>query len=129
MVKINNKRRMFLKNSSLILSSIIFSSLIKLKNLNAKNNRKPKIVIVGYGVGGATCLNYLLEFSKNFDISVVEKSEKIQTCPMSNLVIADILPYSYISHDFNYKRFKNIKFINSSVKKIDPIAKKIENER
>ena len=32
--------------------------------------------------------------------------------------IADIIPYSYISHDFEYMRLKNIKFLNSSVKTI-----------
>ena len=47
---------------------------------------------------------------------------------MSNLVLADIIPYSYISHDFDYMRLKNIKFLNSSVKTIYTSKKIIETE-
>ena len=111
MKKLNNYRRNFLKSSSYFISSLLFSSLFKINISYAKSKLKPRIVIVGFGIGGATCISYLLKFSKSFDIVVIEKNEKMQTCPMSNLVIADIIPYSYISHDFNYMRLKNIKFL------------------
>ena len=99
MKKLNNYRRSFLKSSGYLLSTLLFSSLFKINTSVAKTKLKPKIIIVGFGIGGATCLSYLLKFSKKFDIIVIEKNEKIQTCPMSNLVIADIIPYRYISHD------------------------------
>ena len=47
---------------------------------------------------------------------------------MSNLVIADIIPYSYISHDLSFMRLKNIKFLNDSVKKIHTSKKILETE-
>ena len=128
MKKLNNYRRSFLKSSGYLLSTLLFSSLFKINNSVAKTKLKPRIIIVGFGIGGATCLSYLLKFSKDFDIIVIEKNEKIQTCPMSNLVIADIIPYSYISHDYNLKKLKNIKFLKSSVKKINTFKKNLETE-
>jgi sulfide dehydrogenase [flavocytochrome c] flavoprotein subunit len=47
---------------------------------------------------------------------------------MSNLVIADIIPYSYISHDYDLKKLKNIKFLKNSVKKINTFKKNLETE-
>ena len=128
MKKLNNYRRNFLKNSSYFISSLLFSSIFKINTSYSKSKLKPRIIIVGFGIGGATCISYLLKFSKNFDIIIIEKNERIQTCPMSNLVIADIIPYSYISHDFDYMRLKNIKFLNSSVKTIYTSKKIIETE-
>ena len=128
MKKLNKQRRNFLKSSSYFISSLLFSLLFKVSNSLAKTKLKPRIIIVGFGIGGATCVSFLLKFSKNFDIVVIEKNDNVQTCPMSNLVIADILPYSYISHDFNFKRLKNINFINSSVKKIHTSKKLLEIE-
>ena len=128
MKKLNNYRRSFLKSSGYLLSTLLFSSLFKINNSVAKTKLKPRIIIVGFGIGGATCLSYLLKFSKDFDIIVIEKNEKIQTCPMSNLVIADIIPYSYISHDYDLKKLKNIKFLKSSVKKINTFKKNLETE-
>jgi sulfide dehydrogenase [flavocytochrome c] flavoprotein subunit len=128
MKKLNNYRRSFLKSSGYLLSTLLFSSLFKINSSVAKTKLKPKIIIVGFGIGGATCLSYLLKFSKNFNIIVIEKNEKIQTCPMSNLVIADIIPYSYISHDYDLKKLKNIKFLKSSVKKINTFKKNLETE-
>ena len=128
MKKLNNYRRSFLKSSGYLLSTLLFSSLFKINTSVAKTKLKPKIIIVGFGIGGATCLSYLLKFSKNFDIIVIEKNEKIQTCPMSNLVIADIIPYRYINHDYDLKKIKNIKFLKSSVKKINTFKKNLETE-
>jgi sulfide dehydrogenase [flavocytochrome c] flavoprotein subunit len=128
MKKFNNYRRNFLKSSGYLLSTLLFSNLFKINDSVAKTKLKPRIIILGFGIGGATCLSYLLKFSKNFDIIVIEKNEKMQTCPMSNLVIADIIPYSYISHDYDLKKLKNIKFLKSSVKKINTFKKNLETE-
>ena len=76
MTKLNNHRRNFLKSSGYFISSLLFSSMFKIKNSYAKSKLKPRIIIVGFGIGGATCINYLLKFSKNFDIVVIEKNEK-----------------------------------------------------
>ena len=67
MKKLNNYRRNFLKSSSYFISSLLFSSLFKIKTSYAKSRLKPRIVVVGFGIGGGTCINYLLKFSKSFE--------------------------------------------------------------
>ena len=62
MKKLKSNRRNFIKESGLLLTLIFFNSLIKFKDLGAQSRLKQKIVIVGYGVGGATTLTYLLRF-------------------------------------------------------------------
>ena len=123
MKKLKSNRRNFIKESGLLLTLIFFNSLIKFKNLGAQSRLKPKIVIVGYGVGGATTLTYLLRFFQNFDITIIEESERTQTGPMSNLVISDVIPYEYITHNFNPNKLKNVNFINDYVSMVYPKKK------
>ena len=65
MKKLNKQRRNFLKSSSYFISSLLFSLLFKVSNSLAKTKLKPRIIIVGFGIGGATCVSFLLKFSKN----------------------------------------------------------------
>ncbi len=126
MKKLKSNRRNFIKESGLLLTLIFFNSLIKFKDLGAQSRLKPKIVIVGYGVGGATTLTYLLRFFQNFDITIIEESERTQTGPMSNLVISDVIPYEYITHNFNPNKLKNVNFINDYVSRVYPKKKFIK---
>ena len=82
-------RRKFLSNSVGSLVYFFLANTFLLKRLNAKT--RPKIVIVGLGIGGATCLQYLNKISNLVDIIVVEKQNEYQTGPLSNLVIGNIL--------------------------------------
>ncbi len=122
-----NSRRKFLKKSSNFLSYFLLVNLLNFKRAFSYK-KKPKIVIVGYGIGGATCLQYLLNFSNILDISIIEKSQQSQTCPMSNLVISNIVDYEYITHKFNYKKFKNINFLNEAVTNINIEKKTVKLE-
>ena len=89
MVKNKFSRRKFLSNIAGNLVFIFLANTFLLKRLNAK--KRPKIVIVGLGIGGATCLQYLNKISNLVDIIVVEKQSEYQTGPLSNLVIGNIL--------------------------------------
>ncbi|MFL2679698.1 MAG: FAD-dependent oxidoreductase [Alphaproteobacteria bacterium] len=118
---INKNKRSFISESYkwsllLLLGQISLSTKVKAQY-------KAKIVIIGAGFGGATCLNYLSNFSNLIDLTIIDKNERIQTCPFSNLVIGDIIKTSQIT--FSYKKNPNInslqkkiKFINSEKKKI-----------
>ena len=77
-------KRRFLKNIGLGLSGLIFFNFLSFKK--ARSNYKPKVVIVGGGIGGASCLRYLSDYTDHINLSIVEKNKKIQTCPFSNLV-------------------------------------------
>jgi len=119
-----SNRREFIKKIGIGLSLLLSANFLSFKK--AYGTYKPKVVIIGGGFGGASCLKYLSNFSENIDITMVEKKSKIQTCPFSNLVIGGAMEYSKIV--FNPKNFmkQNIKFVNEFVNYINP-KKKIIN--
>ena len=122
---INSTKRKFLKKIGLYSSFLALNNFFIFKNLKSKNKVKPKVVIIGYGIGGATCLEYLMNYTDLMDIIIIEKNKKAQTCPMSNLVLSEIMSYKSIVHEFNHKRLKDIKFINRSVEGINPHKKSL----
>ncbi len=67
-------KRQFLKNLGLGLSGLFFFNFLSFKK--ARSNYKPKVVIVGGGVGGASCLRYLSDYTDYIDLSIIEKKKK-----------------------------------------------------
>ena len=91
------------------------------KKIKAKS--KPKVVVLGAGFGGASCINYLSNFTNLIDLIVVDKNRWIKTCPFSNLVIGNLLDESNIT--FKPRFSKNVKFIVNELKFIDADKKEI----
>ena len=118
-----NNRRDFIKRIGIGLSLFLSTNILNFKNVHSFY--KPKVVIIGGGFGGASCLKYLSEFSEKIDITMVEKKSKIQTCPFSNLVIGGVIDYSEIVFGPKNFRKQEIKYINEVVKYINPKRKKI----
>ena len=124
MIKNKFSRRKFLSNIAGNLVFFFLANNFLLKRLNAKT--KPKIVIVGLGIGGATCLQYLNKISNLVDIIVVEKLNEYQTGPLSNLVIANILKRKEICFKINKEKYRNVKFIYENVTEIDFESKSVK---
>tara|TARA_B100000900_G_scaffold63983_1_gene49419 strand:- start:113 stop:769 length:657 start_codon:yes stop_codon:yes gene_type:complete len=124
----NISRRKFIKKFLLGLTYMTLLDLFHIKRLHAKS--KPKIVILGTGIGGASCLHYLNEISNLVDITVIDKNNKIRTGPFSNLVIGDLLSEKDITFSVNKNRYQNINFINKEVDYINSENKyvKISND-
>lgn len=116
-MKTKLNRRSFLSNLVSGLTLFSLSNLFILKRLNA--SVKPKIVIIGTGIGGMSCLKYIYKLSDLIDIVVIDKNKKIRTGPFSNLVIANMLSLDKITFQIEKKKYKNVKFIYSDVKAID----------
>ena len=117
-----------IKKKRLFLNSIFQWTLVFLlnqiglsKKINAKS--KPKVVVLGAGFGGASCVNYLSNFTDLIDLIVVDKNRWIKTCPFSNLVIGNLLDESNIT--FKLRFSKNVKFIVNELKFIDADKKEI----
>ena len=112
-----NNRRKFLSNLASGLTFFTLSNLFLLKRLNAKS--KPKVLIIGSGIGGLSCLSYLNKISDAIDIIVIDKNKSIRTGPLSNLVLGDILSEEKITFTVDPKKYKNVKFVYDEVKYID----------
>ncbi len=117
-----------IKKKRLFLNSIFQWTLVFLlnqiglsKKIHAKN--KPKVVVLGAGFGGASCVNYLSNFTDLIDLIVVDKNRWIKTCPFSNLVIGNLLDESKIT--FKPRFNKNVKFVVNELKFIDADKKEI----
>ena len=100
MIKDIHKRK-FIFNILTGITYISLSRLLFLKKVNAR--AKPKVVILGSGIGGASCLQYLNKISDLIDLIVIDKNKKIRTGPFSNLVIGDIMEEADITFFLNKK--------------------------
>ncbi len=116
------KKKRFFINSIFKWSLVLLLNQLGIaKKINAKS--KPKVVILGSGFGGASCISYLSNFTHLIDLVVVDKNKWIKTCPFSNLVIGNLLDESNIT--FKPKFNTNVKFIVNEFKFIDAERKKI----
>jgi sulfide dehydrogenase [flavocytochrome c] flavoprotein subunit len=115
------KKRFFINSIFQWTLVLLLNQLGLAKKINAKS--KPKVIVLGAGFGGASCVNYLSNFTDLIDLIVVDKNRWIKTCPFSNLVIGNLLDESNIT--FNPRFSKNVKFIVNELKFIDADKKEI----
>ena len=119
-------RRQFLLSTSLI-------TLLSKKPIaaNVSVNSDPHVVIIGGGWGGLSVAKTLRKLSKSVKITIVEKKNEFQSCPISNWVIGQIKNIEDITFSYNnVAKNNNINFIKGTVEKLD-IHKKhltIDNE-
>ena len=120
-------RRHFITSLVRNLTFLFLTNIFFLKRLKAKT--KPRIVIVGLGIGGLTCLKYLNKISNLLEIVVVEKEKNYRTGPFSNLVLGGIIKESDISFKVNKNKFNDVKFIFDNVNFIDSEKKIIKTNK
>ena len=113
----NISRRKFFSLVFSALGLTVLSKIFYIQRLKAKT--KPRVIILGMGVGGATCLNYIYKLNELIEIIVVDKNRLIRTGAFSNLVIGNILDESKITFGMNHNKYKKVKFIYTGVKYID----------
>ncbi len=109
-----NKRK-FIKSLGLGLLSLPF-----IRGVRA--DYKPKIVIIGGGFGGGSCLSYLKRFSDKFDLNLIDIKKNYYTCPFSNYVIGGF-------RKINENRFSYTKLDKTKVNLINLRVKYINSDR
>ena len=114
------KKRVFINSIFKWTLFLLLNQISTAKKINAKS--KPKVVVLGAGFGGASCISYLSNFTDLIDLVVVDRNEWIKTCPFSNLVIGNLIDERNIT--FKPRFNKNIKFVVNELKFIDADKKK-----
>ena len=112
-------RRKFLK-----LTAFLPFPLTGFAQINSKT--RANVVVVGGGFGGATCARYLKKIAPEVRVTLIEKKERIVTCPFSNTVISGHNDISYITHSFEGLKKDGITVVRGLVINVDPVTKNIE---
>ncbi len=95
----------------------------------AQGQTKPRVVVVGGGIGGATVAKYLAMSSKTVEVTLVEPKTRYTTCFFSNLYLAGLRSFESLTHGYETltERY-GIKLIHDTAASIDPVTKQVKLE-
>jgi NADPH-dependent 2,4-dienoyl-CoA reductase/sulfur reductase-like enzyme len=95
----------------------------------AAGEAKPRVVVIGGGVGGATVAKYLAASAQTLEVSLVEPKTRYTTCFCSNLYLAGLRSFESLTHGYETlaERY-GVKIIHDSAAAIDPVAKIVRLE-
>jgi sulfide dehydrogenase [flavocytochrome c] flavoprotein subunit len=85
-----------------------------------------RVVVIGGGFGGATCVNYLRRYSPQLEITLVEPKKQYVTCPFSNTVLGGINDLEFITYDYeSLKSRRGCTIVSDRVTAVDPVARSV----
>ena len=87
---------------------------------------RPRVVIIGGGIGGATVANYLRKAAPKVDITIIEPQARVTTCAGSNLYLGGIRTVEDLTHDFTHLRNRGIQVLGDSATVIDTSRKSVK---
>lgn len=87
---------------------------------------RPKVVIIGGGIGGATVANYLRKATPKVEITIIEPQARITTCAGSNLFIGGVRTAEDLTHDFTALRNRGIQVLSDTAQSIDTAKKSVK---
>ena len=88
-------RRKFVHGSAVVATALSTPLIM------GARGKKPRVVVVGGGAGGATAAKYLAKDSKGaIDVTLVEPTRKYYTCFYSNLYIGGFRDMDSIGHSY-----------------------------
>ena len=102
------------------------SLLAALSPRMARSQSKPRVVVIGGGIGGATVARYLAAGAPAIDVTLVEPRQRYLTCFFSNLYLAGLRSLDSLSHGYEaLAQQYGITVIHDSATAIDPVAKTV----
>ncbi|PCJ32629.1 MAG: flavocytochrome C [Gammaproteobacteria bacterium] len=118
------KRRSFIKHVASVVGSA--SVLSHLSHASQSTDLKKKVVVVGGGFAGATAAKYIGMWSKDIEVTMIERNAQFVSCPQSNLVLGGNRSMQQLTSDYDSLTSKyGVKTIQSEVVAIDTEAKNI----
>ncbi|MEW5769014.1 MAG: FAD-dependent oxidoreductase [Pseudomonadota bacterium] len=124
----NMPRRDFLKVSAAGLSTGL-AGLAMPKVAHATAARAaPKVVVVGAGYGGATCAKYLRVWDPSIEVTLIDPSPHMVSCPMSNWVLAGLREMSDLNKSYAPLARYGVKQVQDSVVGIDAAKRTVRTQ-
>ena len=95
----------------------------------ARGQTKPRVVVIGGGIGGATVARYLAISSAAIDVVLVEPKARYTTCFLSNLYLAGLRSFESLTHGYDALRTHHgVTVVHELAEAIDPVAKRVRLE-
>ncbi|MCH8841768.1 MAG: NAD(P)/FAD-dependent oxidoreductase [SAR324 cluster bacterium] len=89
-----------------------------------------RVVVVGGGWSGLTLSKYLKKEDSKLDVVLIEPRATFMSCPISNLWLAGLVDYEFITHSFlDAARNNDYTFFNATVIDVDRGARKVFTEQ
>ena len=84
-----------------------------------------RVVVVGGGIGGATCARYLRIADPSIEVTLIEPNATYHTCFMSNEVIGGMRPLDSLAFGYDRLVAEGVKVVKDTVTGIDTAARKV----
>lgn len=88
-------------------------------------NARPRVVIVGGGIGGATVATYLRKAAPKAEITIVEPQARATTCAGSNLFLGGVRTLEDLTHNFTSLRNRGVQVLGDTATAIDTARKTV----
>ncbi|GLK76538.1 hypothetical protein GCM10008171_17920 [Methylopila jiangsuensis] len=94
----------------------------------ALGSRRPRLVVVGGGVGGATAARYAAIWGRGaLDVILIEPSESYATCFFSNLYLGGLRSFDSLVHEYDaLARRPGLELVRRFAQKIDRERRQVE---
>ena len=91
-----------------------------------RSQAKPRVIVVGGGVGGATAAKYLALSASALEVTLVEPKHRYTTCFFSNLYLAGLRSLTSLTHGYQaLAQQYGISIVHDCVVAINPSAKTV----
>jgi sulfide dehydrogenase [flavocytochrome c] flavoprotein subunit len=89
-----------------------------------------RTIVVGGGWGGLTMAKHLKLHAPDMDVVLIEKRAVFFSCPVSNLWLADLVTYDFLTHSFvDAARNNKYTFFNATVVDVDREKRRLYTEQ
>lgn len=89
---------------------------------------KPKVVVVGGGIGGATAAKYLKMMDANIDVTLIEANKDYFTCFMSNEVLSGDRTLESVQFGYDTLKKHGVNVVHAMVTEIDAAGRVVKTQ-